>query len=277
MDVINCKQLKETWLSQHKQKVAQINEPISLLIIKANSDASSLKYVENKIRTCESCGIQTSLVEFLPEVTTQEVIDYINQWQHRYSAVIVQSPLYKHLDEYAIVNTIEPTKDCDCLTTINIGKLFAGKQSITPATPQGVIDMFQAIEYDLSGKEVLVVGRSLLFGKTFAELCNQNNATVTLAHSKSDLNKLKNQTYDVVVSAIGKDRYLDGFKAHMLVDVGINVDENGKMHGDFNLDKCESQWYTSVPNGVGQLTVASIVKNILICHELQNTDNNRSN
>lgn len=270
MVAINCKEIKEKWLVECKAEISKMEIKPSLLIIKANDNPSSEKYVKNKIKTCEDCGIKTTLVEFGKDKTTKDLVNFIQFSQGLYSAVIVQSPLYSHLDEHLITNMVNPFKDCDGLTEANIGKLFSNKPMLTPATPQGVIDMFDEIGYDLTGKEVLVIGRSLLFGKTFAELCNQKNATTTLAHSKSNLIEITFlKHYDVIVSAIGKPKFLSGFEADILVDVGINFDENGKMCGDFDLDGCECKMYTPVPNGVGQLTQAAVVKNIVKCHKLQ--------
>lgn len=269
MQKINCIEIKDKWLEECKKEIDKMETKPSLLIIKANDNPSSQRYVNNKIKTCEECGIHTTLTEFDSSVTTQDLVNYIEFMQTSYSAVIVQSPLYKHLDEYTIINTVNPLKDCDGLTETNIGKLFSGKPVLTPATPQGVIDMLDEIEYDLTGKNVLVIGRSLLFGKTFAELCNQKNATTTLAHSKSDLDLLRRNNYDVVVSAIGKAKFITDFNGFILVDVGINFDEQGKMCGDFDIDSCICAMYTPVPAGIGQITQASIVKNIIKCHKLQ--------
>ena len=268
-NVINCKVIKEEWLQGCKKEVDSMEIKPSLLIIKANDSPSSERYVRNKIKTCVECGIEVELSSFSKETTTEYIVSHIKDNQDRYSAVIVQSPMYKHLDEYAIVNTVNPLKDCDGLTDANIGKLFSGRPLLTPATPQGVIDMFNEIDYILEGKDVLMIGRSLLFGKTFAELCNQKNATVTLAHSKSDLCMLSFNNYHVVVSAIGKPKFLKDYCADILVDVGINFDENGKMCGDFDIETCNCISYTPVPNGVGQLTQASVVRNIIKCHKLQ--------
>ena len=268
MQEINCRAIKDKWIEECKQKIKVMDKKPSLLIIKANNNPSSERYVNNKIKTCNECGIRTTLTEFGDNITTQDLINYISFSQGLYSAVIVQSPLYKHLDEHAIVNAINPLKDCDGLTESNIGKLFSGKPLLTPATPQGVIDMLNEIGYDLEGKDVLVIGRSLLFGKTFAELCNQKNATTTLAHSKSDLYMLMLNGYDVIVSAVGKDRFLK-CDCDVIVDVGINVDKNGKMHGDIDIESSECRIYTPVPNGIGQITVASVIRNIIKCHELQ--------
>ena len=271
MQKINCLEFRDTKMKEIKERVESMIKKPSLLIIKVGDDQASNKYVSNKIKRCEDVGISVELIQMPENVTESDIITTLTLHQPEHNAVIIQEPLPKHIDSKTVNSYIYNYKDCDGLTEENIGRLFNQRNCITPATPQGIVNLFDFMNVDLSGKEVLVIGRSNLVGRPLAELMLQEDATVTIAHSRTKNleEKVASGRYDIIVSCVGKAKFLKGAKAEYLIDVGINLDENGKMCGDFDIDTCDCEYYTSVPGGVGLLTQATIVENIIKCFQLQ--------
>lgn len=243
--------------------VADLDFTPSLGILQVGNNPASCKYVAQKVKHASDVGINTKQVIESENSSTDEVIRSLKMLQMTVDAVIVQLPLPKHIDTKEVLDAIDPSKDADCLTTTNQGRLYAGDPLVTPCTPQGIMEILRYIHMDMRGKNVLVIGRSDLVGKPLATMLTQDNATVTLAHSKSDLEQFKNVHFDVIVSAIGKAKFLKGFKADVLIDVGINFDEDGRMCGDFDIDECECNCYTPVPGGVGRTTVSALLENTI--------------
>ncbi len=186
-------------------------------------------------------------------------------------------PLPKHLDENALINLISPQKDVDSLTDLNLGKLFVGKHIVAPCTATGIVDLLDNYNIPIQGKRVVVVGRSLLVGKSVANLLEQRNATVTVCHSKTqDLASVTKQA-DILIVAIGKPNYVteDMVKQDaVVIDVGINRLQTGLV-GDVDFDdvKDKASYITPVPGGVGPMTIAELMKNTLTLHELSESEN----
>lgn len=270
MNKIDCAKFRDYKLKELKSEVEEMDIVPSVLVVQVGDNPASNKYVGNKKKRFEETGIKCDIDRFDESITQEQLIRNIRLRQHDYSAVIVQEPLPKHIDSKEVNKYIRPKKDCDGLTMKNIGSLHNQRNMITPATPQGVMDMFDYYNVDLSSKEVLIVGRSILVGRPLAELMLQKDATVTVAHSKTkDLQeKISSGRYDIIVACIGQAKLLKNAKAEYLIDVGINFID-GKMCGDFDIDSAECEYYTSVPNGVGVLTQATIVENVIKCHKLQ--------
>lgn len=269
MEKINCKEIAENIKLKVKEDIEKIsskgNKKPVLVVVQVGEDYASTKYVGNKIKTCNAVGIQAIHETMSESSTTEDIIAMVNKLNEddNVDGIIVQLPLPKHVDECAVTQAINSDKDIDGLTIKNIGALHYGKKSyfhMAPCTPAGIIEILNSINYDLKGKSALVIGRSDIVGKPLAALLTQKNATVTLAHSHSEYNA---NNYDVVVSAIGKAKHIkvNNDKA-ILIDVGINF-LDGKMVGDFDIENCNCYKYTSVPGGVGQLTVAMVCKNVL--------------
>ena len=194
--------------------------------------------------------------------------------------ILLQLPLPKHLDEQQAIDLINPKLDVDGLTIANAGLVALGRldEAIIPCTPSGVIRMFDEIGYSLEGKTVTIIGRSNLFGKPMSQLCLSRNATVKMCHSRT--NELHNELdfQDVVISAIGKPKFLDNTYLSyndVLVDVGINRDENGKLCGDIDIEDVLSieeeapKYYTPVPGGIGTITTAMLMKNVIKAYKMQ--------
>lgn len=270
MEKINCIAFRDEKLESLKVEVETLKNRPTLLVIQVGDNPASNKYVGNKVKKCEEIGIACNILKLKENTTQSDLIDILRNEQEDYSSVIVQEPLPRHINSKEVNRYLYPEKDCDGLTETNIGHLHNQRNQITPATPQGIMNMFNWLNVDLTGKEVLIVGRSILVGRPLAELMLQKDATVTVAHSKTKnlQEKISSGNYDIIVACIGQAKFLKNAKAEYLIDVGINFID-GKMCGDFDIESAQCDYYTSVPNGCGQLTVATVTENIIKCHKLQ--------
>lgn len=280
--VIDCKSIREKILDEVKEEVATLPTQPHLAVVIVGDDKASHTYVKNKEKTCEQVGIKSSVVmlrEDIPQIALDTVINQLNNDENVHG-ILLQLPLPKHLDEQRAIDLISQYKDVDGLTVANAGLVALGRldEAIIPCTPSGVIRMFDEIGYDLEGKTVTIIGRSNLFGKPMAQLCLSRNATVKMCHSRT--NELHNELdfQDVVISAIGKPKFLDNtYLAYndVLVDVGINRDENGKLCGDIDIEDVLSieeeapKYYTPVPGGIGTITTAMLMKNVIKAYKMQ--------
>ena len=285
VQVIDCKTIREKILDEVKEEVAMLPTQPHLAVVVVGDDKASHTYVKNKAKTCEQVGIKSTTIK-LPECTTQEELQTV-LWQLNYHSethgILLQLPLPKHLNEQKAIDLINPNKDVDGLTIHNQGLLALGRigEAILPCTPSGVLRMFDEIGYDLEGKTVTVVGRSNLFGKPMAQLCLGRNATVKMCHSRTGGLGMQTKFQDVVISAIGKSKFLNSTHLlgnEVLVDVGINRDEDGKLCGDIDIEDVKTQhinkdlqYYTPVPSGIGLLTTAMLMKNVVKCYLKQNS------
>ena len=279
---IDCKAIREKILNEVKEEVATLPTQPHLAVVIVGDDKASHTYVKNKEKTCEQVGIKSSVVmlrEDIPQIALDTVINQLNNDENVHG-ILLQLPLPKHLDEQRAIDLISQYKDVDGLTVANAGLVALGRldEAIIPCTPSGVIRMFDEIGYDLEGKTVTIIGRSNLFGKPMSQLCLSRNATVKMCHSRT--NELHNELdfQDVVISAIGKPKFLDNTHLSyndVLVDVGINRDENGKLCGDIDIEDVLSieeeapKYYTPVPGGIGTITTAMLMKNVLKCYKMQ--------
>lgn len=270
MNKIDCVKFRDDKLARLKSEVEEMDNKPALLVVQVGDNPASNKYVANKVKRCEETGIECTVLKLDESITEEELINTVRFNQYDYSAIIVQEPLPKHINSKKVNKYVMPKRDCDGLTMANIGSLHNQNNKLTPATPQGVVDMFDYYNVDLTGKEVLIVGRSILVGRPLAELMLQKDATVTVAHSKTKnlQEKISSGRYDIIVACIGQAKFLKNAKAEYLIDVGINF-MDGKMCGDFDIESAICNYYTSVPQGVGQLTVATVVENVIKCHKLQ--------
>lgn len=279
---IDCKAIREKILNEVKEEVATLPTQPHLAVVIVGDDKASHTYVKNKEKTCEQVGIKSSVVRLrgdIPQVALNTVINQLNNDKNVHG-ILLQLPLPKHLDEQQAIDLINPKLDVDGLTIANAGLVALGRleEAIIPCTPSGVIRMFDEIGYDLEGKTVTIIGRSNLFGKPMSQLCLSRNATVKMCHSRT--NELHNELdfQDVVISAIGKPKFLDNTHLSyndVLVDVGINRDENGKLCGDIDIEDVLSieeeapKYYTPVPGGIGTITTAMLMKNVIKAYKMQ--------
>ena len=250
------------------------NKPVPCLAcVLVGDNPASQVYVASKEKACATVGMK-SIIKRLPATATQEevekVIKELNE-DDAVSGILLQLPLPKGLDESYLIDKISPSKDVDSLTDLNLGKLFSGKNKIAPCTAIGVIDLLKQYQIEMEGKNVVVIGRSLLVGKSVSVLFEQNNATVTLCHSRTKNLKEVCLQADILVVAMGKPKYIssDMIKdGAVVVDVGINRLETGIV-GDVDYDavKDKCSYITPVPGGVGPMTIAELLNNTLILHQ----------
>ena len=247
-----------------------------LAVIIVGDDPASQVYVRNKGKACEEVGFYSEIHRLPAETTEEELLALVHSLNEneKIHGILVQSPLPKHLDEALIVNNIRYEKDVDAFHPVNVGKIMIGDYNFLPCTPAGVMELLKAYDIDVCGKEVAVVGRSNIVGKPQAMLMLHANATVTICHSRTkNLKEVLNRA-DVVVMAIGKAKFL---KADMIkegavvIDVGMNRDENGKLCGDVDFEECEKKasYITPVPGGVGPMTITMLMKNTLTAARTQ--------
>ncbi len=241
-----------------------------LAVVIVGSDPASCVYVRNKARACEQVGFYSETHE-LPEETTQEqllaLVDRLNR-DEKIHGILVQSPLPKHLNEEEVVLNIDPSKDVDAFHPYNVGKIMIGNHAFLPCTPAGVMELLRRYGIDVSGKECVVVGRSNIVGKPMAMLLLQANGTVTICHSRTKDLAAVCRRADILVCAIGKPRF---FTADMVkpgavvIDVGINRGEDGKLCGDVDFEAVEpiASYITPVPGGVGPMTITMLLRNTL--------------
>ncbi len=241
-----------------------------LAVIIVGSDPASQIYVRNKAKACDEVGFYSEVYE-LPEETTQdELLSLVHRLNNdpKIHGILAQSPLPKHLDEKLIVDNISPSKDVDAFHPVNVGKIMIGDYSFLPCTPAGVMELLKAYDIDPNGKSCVVIGRSNIVGKPMAMLLLHANGTVTVCHSRTkNLAEVTKQA-DIVVVAIGKAKFLtaDMIKdGAVVVDVGMDRDQNGKLCGDADFDSCsqKASYITPVPGGVGPMTITMLMKNTL--------------
>lgn len=261
------KQVQSLYLDEGK------NAPkLACIIVEGNS--ASEVYVANKEKACNMCLLGSQIVRLPNNISQAELEKTISQLNadDSVSGILLQLPLPEHLDSQSALEKISPSKDVDCLTHQNLGKLFAGSNIIAPCTATGIIKILEHQNVEISGKRAVVIGRSLLVGKSVATLLEQRNATVTICHSKTQNMKEIARQADILVVAIGKTEYITEEYVKpgaVVIDVGINRTENGlKGDVDYNSVCNVCSQITPVPGGVGPLTVACLMENTLTLDRL---------
>lgn len=248
-----------------------------LAVIIVGENPASQIYVRNKQRACEEVGFESFKYE-LPENTTQdellELVKKLND-DDRVNGILCQLPLPEHIDESTVINNISPKKDVDAFHPENVGRIMIGDYSFLPCTPAGVMELIASTGTDISGKECVVVGRSNIVGKPMAMLLLHKSGTVTVCHSKTQDLKSECQRADILVAAVGVPKLITGDmvkEGAVLIDVGMNRDENGKLCGDIDFDSCKDKasHITPVPGGVGPMTIAMLMANTLTAAKEQN-------
>lgn len=273
--IINGKDCSRIVRETLKEQIKKINENLKLVVIRVGNDEASKIYVKSKGKACNEVGIDFDEITFRDDVSEEVLIDKINELNNddEVTSILVQLPLPNHLDSHKILNTINYKKDVDGLTTINIGKLNNNEEAIIPCTAAGVIELLKFSNTTLEGKNVVIVGRSNLVGKPLIPLLLQENATVSICHSKTPNLSEYTKKADIIICAVGKPNIInqDMIKENsIIIDVGINR-LDGTICGDVNYDDVISKVskITPVPGGVGPMTVTNLLVNILKCYEFQ--------
>ena len=261
---IRCEIKEET-----KQLIQQGVRP-GLAVVIVGEDSASKVYVRNKIKGCEEVGFYSENYELPAETTEDELLGLIQKLNNdpAIHGILVQLPLPKHLDEYKVIAAIDPKKDVDAFHIQNVGKIMLGQYDFLPCTPAGVMKLLEYSGIDVAGKDCVIVGRSNIVGKPQAMLMMHANATVQICHSKTKNLAEKTAAADILVVAIGKAKFITGDmikEGAVVVDVGMDRDENGKLCGDVDFDSCfeKASYITPVPGGVGPMTITMLLYNTL--------------
>ncbi len=262
---IECEELKNK----------QINPKLAVIMV--GDDPASKVYVRNKSKACEEVGVEYKEY-LLSSTTTQkkliELIEKLNQ-DKTINGILLQSPIPANLDINEAFRTISPQKDVDGFNPVNVGKLVLNQDTFVSCTPYGIMKMFEEYNIDLTGKNVVILGRSNIVGKPLMHCCLNKNATVTVCHSKTQNLAQKAKEADILISAIGKAQFVtaDMVKENaVVIDVGINRLENGKITGDVDFEnvKEKASYITPVPGGVGPMTIAMLMNNVIKATKRQN-------
>lgn len=272
MKILDGKQTAQEILKEIKEKIVELIDDEQrvphLAVILVGSDPASQTYVKNKAKACQKNGLLSSVYELEAKTTQEELIEaihFLNQ-DDEVDGILVQLPLPKHIDEISVINAIDPSKDVDGLHPVNAGRLSLNQEGFVPCTPKGIMTLLKHYDINVSGKEVVIVGRSHLVGKPLSQLMLNENATVTVCHSKTKDLKSHTTKADILVVAIGRQEFIhDEYvkEGVVLVDVGINRDEYG-IHGDCDESAYQkASYYTPVPKGVGPMTIAMLIENTM--------------
>lgn len=260
------------------QDIQRLNGTPGLAVVLVGDDPASQVYVKNKHLACESVGMN-SWIHRLPQDVARsdlkKLIEKLNS-DDEVDGILVQLPLPKEFDQDEVLSWISPLKDPDCLTLENIGLLWTGKPRVLPCTPAGIIEILKHYDYEISGKKCTVIGRSQIVGMPMVALLQNENATVTLCHSKTKDLKSATLNADITVVAAGKPQFLDETyfsKDAVVIDVGIHRNED-RLCGDvdFNQVKDSVAAITPVPGGVGPMTITMLLQNTLILHSLKSVN-----
>ena len=248
-----------------------------LAVVIVGDDPASRVYVNNKKKACELVGFKSEEYALPAETTLEELLSLVDTLNNKddINGILVQLPLPKHLDDKSVIERISPKKDVDAFHAVNVGKIMLGEYDFLPCTPAGVMEMLHQYEIAVEGRECVVIGRSNIVGKPMGMLLLHENGTVTICHSRTKNLKEVCQRADILVAAVGRAKFVTADMVKdgaVVIDVGMNRDENGKLCGDVDFenvkDKCS--YITPVPGGVGPMTIATLMKNTIKACKIQN-------
>lgn len=269
--LIDGKMISKEIKDELKEEVARLKEEgkqICLAVVQVGNDPASSVYVNNKKKACAYIGIESEAYE-LPEETTEEellqLVERLNQEEH-VNGILVQLPLPKHIDEDKVIRAISPEKDVDGFHPESVGRLWIGEKGFLSCTPAGIIQLLKRSGIGIAGKECVIIGRSNIVGKPMAALLLRENATVTVAHSRTKNLKEVTNRADILIVAIGKRQFITADyvkEGAVVIDVGMHRDENNKLCGDVAFSEVAEKVsaITPVPGGVGPMTIAMLMNN----------------
>ena len=278
--IIDGKATAETVRTKIKQNVTEFfneyHEVPGLAVVIVGENPASQVYVRNKHKACVEVGMYSEVIE-LPQTTKEqellELIDRLNG-DKKINGILVQLPLPAHLDEEKVLLRIDPKKDVDAFHPVNVGRIMIGNFSFLPCTPAGVMELLHHYNIDPAGKHCVIIGRSNIVGKPQAMLMLKENATVTVCHSKTENLKEITKNADILIAAIGKAKFVTNDMVKdgaVIIDVGINRTEEGKLVGDVDFEKVSeiASYISPVPKGVGPMTIATLLQNVMTCYKIQ--------
>jgi methylenetetrahydrofolate dehydrogenase (NADP+) / methenyltetrahydrofolate cyclohydrolase len=260
-----------TELKQEVEKLKSMGVTPGLAVILVGNHPASESYVRGKIRASEEVGLHSRLIRMSAEASEEELLDQVKRLNEdpAIHGILVQLPLPGHMDPDRVIATIDPAKDVDGFTPVNVGNLLIGHETLVPCTPMGIMELLRRTGISVEGKHAVVVGRSNIVGKPVSLLLQRANATVTMCHSRTkDLPSYTRQA-DILVAAVGRAEMITGEHVKpgaVVIDVGINRRDDGKLVGDVNFDEVAplSSAITPVPGGVGPMTIAMLLSNTVV-------------
>lgn len=269
--IIYAKEIADQIKSEIKEEVSKIKGRLpKLVVILAGENQASQKYVNAKHKACNELGINSEIIQLEESCSEEALLLEIDRLNHdaTVDGILVQLPLPKHINVDKVLDSISADKDVDGFHPIHLGNLLSNKPSIIPCTPKGIMKFFEFVNYDLTGKNVVIIGRSTIVSKPLVHLFLQQDATVTITHSKTRNLEEVCRNADVVVAAVGRAKMINENyikEGAFVIDVGINVDENGKLCGDVDFDRVVSKvgYITPVPKGVGVMTITMLLRNTI--------------
>lgn len=268
------KKVRESVKAETEKLKAQGIVP-GLAVVIVGDDPASRVYVNNKKKACAEVGFMSEEYALLAETTQEELLALVDKLNKKpeINGILVQLPLPKHLDEKAVIEAISPEKDVDAFHASNVGKIMIGDYKFLPCTPAGVMELIHSENIEISGKNCVVIGRSNIVGKPMAMLLLHENGTVTITHSRTKNLAEITRDADILVAAVGKPKFVTGDmvkEGAVVIDVGMDRDENGKLCGDVDFDSVEpkASYITPVPGGVGPMTIAMLMKNTLMAAKI---------
>lgn len=269
--IIDGKKISDEIKEELKNKVAALSaagKEVTLAVIQVGADPASSVYVGNKKKACEYIGIRSLAFELPEETTEEELIQLVNDLNHRedVNGILVQLPLPKHINEDLVIQTISPEKDVDGFHPQSVGRLSIGQKGFVSCTPAGIIQLLKRSNIKIEGKECVIIGRSNIVGKPMALLMLRENATVTVCHSKTQNLMEVTKRADILIVALGKPKFVTKEyvkEGAVVIDVGIHRDENNKLCGDVDFEDVVNYVtaITPVPGGVGPMTIAMLMNN----------------
>lgn len=279
-NIIDGKAVSAQVKERIKAETAKLKEQgieVGLAVVIVGEDPASKVYVRNKKRACEEVGFNSYEYALPAETTEEELLELVQKLNKddKVNGILVQLPLPAHLDDKVIINNILPEKDVDAFHPVNVGKIMIGDYSFLPCTPAGVMELIASTGTEITGKECVVIGRSNIVGKPQAMLLLHKSGTVTICHSKTKNLKEVCSRADILVAAVGRAKMItsDYIKdGAVVIDVGMNRDENGKLCGDVDFEDCKDKagYITPVPGGVGPMTIAMLMQNTLTAAKVKN-------
>ncbi len=267
MQIISGTEVRKELLEEYRKTISKENLKISLVIIQVGDNPSSNTYIRNKLKYTKEVGIKAKLMKLDESITEEELINIIKKLNRsKVTGIILQSPLPSHINFTKCARLIKDSKDVDGFSSNNLFAIRDNNEKIIPCTVKGILKLLEYYKIDVEGKNVVVIGRSNIVGRPLADALINRNATVTLCHSKTKNLEEYTKRADILISAVGKANLItkDMVKENFIgIDVGINI-VNDKLVGDFNQNVCDKASYlTPVPGGVGPMTVAMIIDNLI--------------
>ena len=271
--IIDGKAVSQSVKDNIKAEVAELKAKgieIGLAVVIVGDDPASKVYVRNKKLACEYVGFNSYEYALPAETTEQELLELVDKLNNddRVDGILVQLPVPKHINDKVVIDNIRPDKDVDAFHPVNVGKIMIGDYSFLPCTPAGVMELIASTGTEIAGKECVVIGRSNIVGKPQAMLLLHKNGTVTICHSKTKNLAEVCSRADILVAAVGRAKMITKEyikEGAVVIDVGMNRDENGKLCGDVDFEDCKDKasFITPVPGGVGPMTIAMLMQNTL--------------